>query len=161
MWRVHGVWWLQDTKLIFPFFLVALSGGFYENAFFHFFNGESALVMGGVSWPCHGRKTRSGPSGAHRGNQRRVWLHRASVNSHLCFFLSRFMWPCYRLSRQNAVFERFLGRSRSHRSLGIHTFETQTKHVHETPNMRWNRRGSAYAVPARTRQKKWNLRFMR
>ena len=79
--------------ICFPFLFVALSGGFYKNAFFHFFDEESVLVTCGVLWPCSKGKARSGPSGAHRGSQRPVWLHRALVNSHFCFFVSRFMWP--------------------------------------------------------------------
>ena len=55
-----------------PFFFVALSGGFYKNASFLFFDEESVLVTCGVSCPCYRGKTRSGPSGAHRGNQRPV-----------------------------------------------------------------------------------------
>ena len=136
IWYVHGVWWLQDTKLMFPtFFFVALSGDFCKNVFFRFFDEESVLVTCGVLCPCYRGKTRSGPSGAHRGNQRAVWLHPACMNSRFCFFSSRFMWPCYRLSRQNAVFERFFWRSRSHRVKGNYMFDTQktrswnTQHV--------------------------------
>jgi hypothetical protein len=47
------------------------------------------------------------------------------MNSRFCFFSSQFMWPCYGLSRQNAVFERFFGRSRSHRVKGNYMFDTQ------------------------------------
>ena len=46
------------------------------------------------------------------------------------------MWPCYRLSRQNAVFERFFGRSRSHRVMGNYSFETQKNMFVEHPKMR-------------------------
>ena len=59
-------------KIDVSLFFVALSGGFYKNAFFRFFDEESVLVTCGVLCPCYRGKTRSGPSGAHRGNQRAV-----------------------------------------------------------------------------------------
>ena len=55
-----------------PLFFLTLSGDFYKNVFFHFFDEESVLVTCGVLCPCYRGKTRSGPSGAHRGNQRAV-----------------------------------------------------------------------------------------
>ena len=72
--------------MFFHFFFLTLSGDFYKNAFFHFFDEESVLVTCGVLCPCYRGKTRSGPSGAHRGNQRAVWLHPARRNSRFCFF---------------------------------------------------------------------------
>ena len=76
----------SEHKIDFShFFFVALSAGFYKNVFFHFFDEESVLVTCGVLCPCYRGKARSGPSGAHRGNQRPVWLHRALVNSHFFF----------------------------------------------------------------------------
>ena len=63
----------SEHKIDFShFFFVALSGGFYKNAFFRFFDEESVLVTCGVLCPCYRGKTRSGPSGAHRGSQRAV-----------------------------------------------------------------------------------------
>ena len=59
-------------EFTFLFVFVSLSGGFYKNAFFYFFDEESVLVTSGVLCPCYKGKTRSGPSGAHRGNQRPV-----------------------------------------------------------------------------------------
>ena len=63
----------SEQKIVFSrFFFVALSGGFYKNAFFRFFDEESVLVTCGVLCPCYRGKARSGPSGAHGGNQRAV-----------------------------------------------------------------------------------------
>ena len=63
----------RTQNYFFPlFFFLTLSGDFYKNAFFHFFDEESVLVTCGVLCPCYRGKTRSGPSGAHRSNQRAV-----------------------------------------------------------------------------------------
>ena len=145
----------------FPLFFVALSGDFYKNVLFHFFDEESVLVTCGVLCPCYRGKTRSGPSGAHRGNQRAVCLPPACMNSRFCFFLSRFMWPCHRLLRQNAVFERFFWRGRSHRAKGNYMFDTQKNMFMKHPKSAQHTRVGAYPDPPRCRQKNENLRFVR
>ena len=71
------------------------------------------------------------------------------------------MWPCYRLSRQNAVFERFLGRSRSHRVIENYMFDTQKNMFMKHPKSAQTPRQGAYALPARRLQKNENLRFVR
>ena len=62
--------------------------------------------------------------------------------------LSRFMWPCYGVLRQNAVLERFGGRSRSHRVKGFYTFEAQKGMFMKHPKM-WNKQ---YETQTRTRR---------